>query len=136
MPRPIVEPEQTSRLSRRSRPEQQAVSHPPHIMALRLALLLCSAARAFAACSDAASCNYNGACEASACVCAPQWTGSACATLTVQPASQMAGFHSPHIPGPDVNVSSWGGSILLDEATGVWNMYSAEMINDCGTAIL
>ena len=28
--------------------------------------------------------------------------------------------------------SSWGGSVLLDAATGTWHMYSAEMVNDCG----
>ena len=100
-------------------------------MALLLLLLLCSGSSlAAAACSDAAACNYNGVCKGSVCECTPQWRGPACATLSVQPASQQAGFHSPHIPGPDVNVSSWGGSILLDETTGLWNMYSAEMIND------
>jgi hypothetical protein len=82
------------------------------------------------ACTDAASCSYNGACTASGCVCNPQWRGAVCATLAVLPASKLAGFHSPHVPGPAVNTSSWGGSILLDEATSTWHMYSAEMIND------
>ena len=67
------------------------------------------------------------------CVCALQWTGPACATLALLPASRTAGFHSPHnTHQADVNTSSWGGSILRDEATGIWHMYSAEMIQHCG----
>ena len=47
--------------------------------------------------------------------------------------SRTAGFHSPHnTHQADVNTSSWGGSILRDEATGIWHMYSAEMIQHCG----
>ena len=32
----------------------------------------------------------------------------------------------------DANTSSWGGSILLDETTGLWHMFAAEMQGDCG----
>ena len=84
-------------------------------------------------CTDDADCSYNGVCRADhVCSCSPQWEGESCAKLRLLPASKQAGFHSPHIPGPEVNVSSWGGSILLDDETNTWHMYSAEMINDCG----
>ena len=99
-----------------------------------------------ASCSAPRDCSYNGVCvaapaaagsdretvEEKACRCAPQWSGPACATLVRLPADKAKGFHSPHAAGQGNGTSSWGGSILLDEATDVWHMYSAEMINDCG----
>lgn len=84
------------------------------------------------ACSSAAACSYNGVCSAGACVCAPQWTGPACATLNRLQASKIAGFRSPHIAGQGNLTSSWGGSILQDETTKAWHMFSAQMVNDCG----
>jgi hypothetical protein len=53
----------------------------------------------------------------------------------VLPASKKKGFHSPHLSSvttPDINTSSWGGSVLYDNATSTWHMYAAEMVNDCG----
>jgi hypothetical protein len=87
-------------------------------------------------CSSAADCNYNGACTAAGeCRCTAQWSGSACATLRRLPASKHAGFCSPH-GGSNTTAagrtSSWGGSILQDEKTKLWHMFSAQMINDCG----
>ena len=99
----------------------------------QLLALLAPAASVAAACESDADCSYNGRCGGGQCACAPQWTGPACATLALLPASRTAGFHSPHnTDQADVNTSSWGGSILRDEATGIWHMYSAEMIQHCG----
>ena len=87
------------------------------------------------ACTHDGDCSYNGVCdtEARSCSCNPQWEGAYCARLRLLPASKRTGFRSPHVPGPEVNVSSWGGSILFDEATSTWHMFSAEMINDCAS---
>ena len=101
-------------------------------MLLPLLLATAAAAAASGMCTTAVDCSYNGVCVGSACRCSPQWTGSACETLRLLPASKTGGFHSPHVAGQGNATSSWGGSILLDSTTGVWHMYSAEMTNDCG----
>lgn len=112
------------------------------------------------ACGSDANCAYNGRCVASACVCSPQWTGPRCEQLRLLPASPRAGFRSPHRPNSPL--SSWGGSVLYDatdglhtslaahlncsstslkcsnasrntlEFTGLYHMFAAEMINQCG----
>mmetsp|Transcript_14870 Transcript_14870/g.22875 ORF Transcript_14870/g.22875 Transcript_14870/m.22875 type:complete len:445 (+) Transcript_14870:143-1477(+) len=104
-------------------------------------------------CFAAKRCSYNGCWISNAktddsgtCNCYPQWTGTSCTVLNLLPAKRNGGLHSPydskdrdHDKNKKNNgviskrkTSSWGGSILLDKATGVWHMYAAEMINNCG----
>lgn len=83
--------------------------------------------------SLSAACSYNGKIDAvsGVCVCLPQWQGPHCASLRLLPADKEGGFHSPHSINA-TNTSSWGGSILQDEKTGLWHMFSAVMQGDCG----
>eukprot|EP01050_Picozoa_sp_SAG11_P015187 SAG11_NODE_1944_length_4019_cov_2.495792_2_plen_164_part_00 len=112
-----------------------SATHMTDMVAPKLSMLLLSlrGLGAACACSHDGDCSYNGVCDKAArsCACDPQWEGAHCARLRLLPASKRAGFRSPHVAGPEVNVSSWGGSILFDEATSTWHMFSAEMINDC-----
>ena len=84
-----------------------------------------------ATCTTSKDCSYNGACISSSCVCSPAWSGPRCETLRLLPARKDGGFRSPHST-PAEHTSSWGGSILYDEADGRWHMFAAEMANECG----
>lgn len=56
-------------------------------------------------------------------------TNFGCSLLSLQPASRGTGLHS--VDGGR-NTSSWGGSVLQDEAAGVWHMWASEMTGHCG----
>ena len=101
-----------------------------------LGVPLLSAARAATSfpCATAADCALNGDCVNATCLCDAAWTTSAgaafgCATLALLPAARGAGLHS--IDG-GANSSSWGGSVLRDEATGQWHMWASEITAHCG----
>jgi len=82
-------------------------------------------------CQTDVDCQMNGKCTSKVCVCRLPWSGPSCAELVRLPADISAGYDSPH--GSDKTTkSSWGGSILLDEHGGLYHMYAAEMLNDCG----
>lgn len=79
-----------------------------------------------------AACNYNGQCTAGggACACYRGWAGSACDALDLVPVNGTLGYqHVDDATGQ--NVSSWGGSVLVDE-DGLFHMYAAEMGLFCG----
>jgi len=99
------------------------------------ALLPAAAAAAAGACATRADCALNGECTAAgACACDPAWTTAAgaafgCASLALLPAQRGAGLHT--LDGA-ANTSSWGGSVLQDEATGLWHMFASEITAHCG----
>jgi hypothetical protein len=99
-------------------------------------LLLAAAATAVhgVVCGNNADCSLNGVCENAACVCDAAWeTGAGarlgCGTLSLLPAARGVGLHS--VDGGR-NTSSWGGSVLQDEATGIWHMFASELTAHCG----
>lgn len=59
------------------------------------------------ACTSDESCNLNGVCTASACVCDPQWDGPHCGTLALLPADPLGGYRRPGFSG-------WGGNPWFD----------------------
>ena len=98
--------------------------------------LLLSAAIAGAAssCTTAADCALNGACINATCACDAAWETTAgarlgCSTLSLLPATRGAGLHT--VDGGR-NTSSWGGSVLRDEATGTYHMFASEITQHCG----
>jgi hypothetical protein len=61
-------------------------------------------------------------------------TPSAASMLTKQSTAHNEGPAEPATAmfTDDANTSSWGGSILQDETTGLWHMFAAEMQGGCG----
>ena len=59
------------------------------------------------ACASDESCNLNGVCRQSVCVCDPQWTGSHCGSLALLPADPLGGYRRPGFSG-------WGGNPWWD----------------------
>ena len=86
------------------------------------------------ACTSDFDCALNGVCTNATCVCEAAWetTDSSrfgCSTLSLLPASRDTGLHSVD---DGFNTSSWGGSVLHDEVTGVWHMFASELTEHCG----
>jgi hypothetical protein len=100
---------------------------------LLVAALLSAAASPFA-CSSGSDCALNGVCAGGLCVCDAAWETAAgarygCSTLSLLPAVRGTGLHS--LDGGR-NTSSWGGTVLQDEATGLWHMWASELTAHCG----
>ena len=100
-----------------------------------LSLLAAVAAQKFP-CTTSADCALNGICLSSTCACDPAWDSVdgarlGCSALALQPAVRGAGLHT--VDGGR-NTSSWGGSVLQDEATGLWHMFASEITEHCGIA--
>ncbi len=78
-------------------------------------------------CTDAWDCSLNGECAAGVCACYAPWTGTLnCESLQFAPTPLQRGY-----PTPGHNETTWGGSIVLDPAGGLYHMYVAEMMNEC-----
>ena len=82
-----------------------------------------------APCGSDRDCSLNGACVARRCVCDAAWRGDRCSTLALLPTRADAGLRA--VDG-GVNTSSWGGSVLWDEASGLYYMWASEMKAHCG----
>eukprot|EP00041_Stephanoeca_diplocostata_P033744 m.1122055 g.1122055 ORF g.1122055 m.1122055 type:complete len:297 (-) comp24401_c1_seq5:577-1467(-) len=85
-------------------------------------------------CASPEDCAMNGECTEGRCICRPPWIGEFCEVLQRLPIPAASGYQSPHnptLPQLRQNISSWGGSILQDD-DGVFHMYAAEMLYDCG----
>ena len=90
-------------------------------------------------CEAADDCSYNGECVARRhgggsigsrlCRCRAGWGGDRCQTLALVPGSRAAGLRS--VDGGQ-NTSSWGGSVLLDNTTGLLHMWASEIEGHCG----
>lgn len=116
--------------------------HTPRIASVRHSImpriatlsLLLSLARAAHPCASDADCSLNGLCANTSCACDAAWESAdgarfGCSVLVLLPASRGAGLHS--VDG-GANTSSWGGSVLQDEATGAWHMFASEITAHCG----
>ncbi len=107
----------------------------PLRLALALALLALPCAAAPPPCVSAASCSHNGVCAADGtCACSPAWRTNAsapfgCSLLNLLSPSRGAGLHS--LDGGR-NTSSWGGSALRDERSGLYHMFASQFVNHCG----
>ena len=99
--------------------------------------ILLLAASGHAGCRTDVDCSLNGICNISTgqCACDPSWSGDACNTLLLLPAASPTAAHVPGLHTREAdgrNTSSWGGQVLWDPSTGLYNMWAAEMINNCG----
>ena len=80
-------------------------------------------------CTSAFDCSYNGDCVDHTCKCAPQWNGVNCDALNLLPTNKSSGYQYTL---DSQRVSSWGGSVVYDNATGIYHMYAAEISEFCG----
>ena len=89
---------------------------------------------AAATCETDADCSMNGVCDiaAGSCACIAPWTGTHCQKLLRSPASKGAGYRSPY--PVDGHTSSWGGSVVRDEQTGLYHMYGEIYQTNCNPA--
>lgn len=83
-------------------------------------------------CKHDADCSYNGVCSSSptmVCECDPAWEGDACNRLRLEPTTAAAGLRAVD---NGYNTSTWGGTVSLDEKTGLLHMWASVMSNHCG----
>jgi hypothetical protein len=86
-------------------------------------------------CLSDADCSFNGVCHERpdknrTCACDAAWRGDRCQTLALLPTGRASGLRGVDAVGR--NVSSWGGAVLLDEASGEFHMWASEMLFNCG----
>ena len=95
-----------------------------------------------AACSTLEDCSLNGACVRSpcagpgpCCVCNKGWKGATCALLDRHPPPSRAeaGVWGMPLAGRP-NVTSWGGNVLEDKATGLHHLYVTEIAGPNGSS--
>ena len=75
-----------------------------------------------APCASSLDCWLNGDCAASAYVCDAAWTGAACNVLQQRPSQQLWPPPDPLPANTSVLASSWGSTIVRDDA-GVFHMF-------------
>lgn len=97
--------------------------------ALLLLVATSPAASGAGSCSGAPTpCSLNGVCQAGTrgqhtCICDPGWRGADCSVLNLGLAAVANGYRQP-------NVSSWGGSVVVEGDT--FHMFVEEIVNNCG----
>eukprot|EP01084_Bolivina_argentea_P227852 384907_1 len=81
----------------------------------------------FYQCINDFDCELNGKCINTHCQCKPMWTGNFCQYLHFKTKNnyKTLGYQR-------TNYSSWGGSTFYDKYLKIWNMFVAEMCNNCG----
>jgi hypothetical protein len=100
-----------------------------------VAALLVSGRYVVAKCTDDLSCSLNGRCgRDGTCHCSPQWRGAECGKLNLLPVSASPSGKRDVNASTGHNISSWGGSVVFDNASGLYHMWSAEMALSCGIA--
>lgn len=74
-------------------------------------------------------CSLNGiySPDSGGCLCQAPWSGTNCSTLNFLPAK-----HFPQGYGTEPNSTTWGGNILYSGLDGLYHLFVAEMINNCG----
>ena len=94
---------------------------------LFLALLGAAAEALATVCLTEADCAFAGDCLAGRCQCDVTWHGPNCTELALLPAtsSDAAGLRRNRS-------SSWGASVLFDNASGEYYMFFADMAQHCG----
>jgi hypothetical protein len=84
-------------------------------------------------CRNAADCSLTGSCVGAKCACDAAWTGPACEQLHLLPARRSAlypaGGHATELPSNRSFV--WGGSVIKDDATGIYHLFVTEFMNKC-----
>ena len=83
------------------------------------------------ACAAELDCHLCGLCSGGRCVCDPEWTGSHCAHLHLQPARLHSGF--PTVPATSALPSNasftWGGAVA--QSGGLYHGFFTEYLNNC-----
>ena len=98
------------------------------ILSAALPVLAIALSRGGGACNFEVDCSLNGMCVSGICVCHSGWSGAVCSQLALLPAPTTAAYGG----GLGGNVSSWGGGVALDPASGKYVMYVSEMSRHCG----
>ena len=91
-----------------------------------LALLACGLA-----CETDFNCSYNGDCVDGACACAPGWEGAFCHRLALLPVVNGSGLDLTRGGGGAPAISTWGGSVVRDDA-GAYHMFASLVTRHCG----
>ena len=76
-------------------------------------------------CTSDLECSLNGICQANHCICDSPWSGSSCSILNQQTVRYPQGY------GQFPILTSWGGSILTDSATGKHHLFVSTLTNSC-----
>lgn len=97
-----------------------------------LYLVLLRAAVASSGCSSAEDCSLGGECRAGRCACYPTWEGPNCTILNLLPARALNTSGLPAAWARPGEQSSWGGRPVVNETTGRWHLYAADMTRKCG----
>ena len=98
--------------------------------ALSAALLAAASVPRLAAAEPSSfNCSYNGALRDGACVCGQGWQGEYCQQLDLAPAANGSGLDQLHAAP---FISTWGGSVVYDNATSLYHMYASEITRSCG----
>ena len=83
-------------------------------------------------CRSEDDCELNGRCEAGRCRCDSGWKGDSCGQLDLLPAKAMPDNGYNRLHEKPAGYSSWGGSIIRDDESGLFHMFAAEMDKSCG----
>mmetsp|Transcript_42576 Transcript_42576/g.69219 ORF Transcript_42576/g.69219 Transcript_42576/m.69219 type:complete len:330 (-) Transcript_42576:612-1601(-) len=83
-------------------------------------------------CRKDEDCSFNGACTDGGCDCFTGWTGVYCHQLDLLPASNGSGFNLLHRPPNGKPTSTWGGSVIYKNETGMYHMFASEISQSCG----
>lgn len=75
--------------------------------------------------TSAPPCSLNGELVGSQCLCDKPWNGPECETLSFRPVIWPQGY------GMAPNLTSWGGNVIRDMATGRYHLYVSAMTNGC-----
>ena len=87
---------------------------------------------ALTVCRSEDDCELNGRCEAGRCRCDSGWKGDSCGQLDLLPAKAMPDNGYNRLHEKPAGYSSWGGSIIRDDESGLFHMFAAEMDKSCG----
>ena len=83
------------------------------------------------ACAAAVDCHLCGLCRGGRCVCDPEWAGSDCAHLNLQPARLHSGY--PSVPAtaalPSNASFTWGGAVV--RSAGLYHGFFTEFLEHC-----
>ena len=98
-----------------------------------LGLLRAAVVAAAAGCSSDEDCSLGGECHAGRCACYPTWRGPNCTILNLLPAhASNTTSRLPAAWARPGEQSSWGGRPVVNETTGRWHLYAADMTRKCG----
>jgi hypothetical protein len=94
----------------------------------------------YGSCTTSADCAYNGECvkqndaertdpeSVGVCKCFAGWLGSTCEVFDLLPVNP----HQGGLKLPNHDSSTWGGSVLFNDADGLYHMFASEILYNCG----